>query len=74
MTLALMMKPSGAVHIGRDNDSMYGALRSWMKETLSLPRPISTFTKEETRSPVSDLRIRHMPLGVLDASSALVSW
>ncbi len=73
MTITSLMKSSGSVLIGRVNGSRSGALRSWMKEALSSSRLISTLTVEETRSPVSNLRIRHVSLGVLDASNLLVT-
>ncbi len=73
MTLTSLMKFSEAVLIGRDNGSRSGALRSWMKEALRLSRLISTFTLEETSSPDSNPRLRHVSLGVLGASSFLVT-
>ncbi len=59
--------------IGETAVSRSGALRSWMKEALSPSRLISAFKIEETRSPVRNLRIGHVSLGVLDASSFLVT-
>ncbi len=67
------MKFSGAVLIGRVNGSRSGAWGSWMKEALSSSTLILTLTVEEARSPVSSLRIRHVSLGVLDASNLLVT-
>ncbi len=69
MTLTSLVKFSGAVLIGRVNGSKSGALGSWMKEALSSSRLRSTLTVGEARSPVSSLRIRHVSLGVLDASN-----
>ncbi len=67
------MKFSGAVLIGRVSGSRSGAWGSWMKEVLSSSTLISTFTVEEARSPVSSLRIHHVPLGLLNASNLLVT-
>ncbi len=73
VTLTSLMKSSGAVLIGRDNGARSGALWSWIKEALSSSRFISIFTVEETCSTVSNLRIRYVSLGLLDAISFLVT-
>ncbi len=67
------MKSSGAVLIGRVNSSIIGSVAVVDERGVEFLRAYinsinSILTVEEVRSPVSNLRIRHIYLGALDAS------